>query len=141
MWLLFAEPADYRAYFVVPHYHQHGTGFQLDLLSGPNEVRTIWRNEGPVGESLSGRLVPPVDLSGAIGFRFSCDYNNTTARPILGGRSADEEMCSFFVHTDGERSWYGVATQGLVQPRLTDLGIRADGLHQFKIEGCAVLDF
>ncbi len=136
---LFAKPADYRAHFVMPHYHQRGEGFRLEILGGPNNLRRIWESNSPVGENLGGPLASPVDLSGAEGIRFSCDYDNSTDETIVAGPTGADEMCSFFLHTDADEAWYAVVSEAFGEASLADLGTADDGRRSFRADGCVVL--
>lgn len=136
----FSEPAAFRAYYVMPHYHRLGTGFQLQVLGGPSHLATIWTSARQAGEPLGGRLDPPFDLSGAEGIRFRCTYDNPTDMTFSAGASGEKEMCSFFVHTDADRSFYGLIVEGFGPVRLEELEPDENGERTFNVDGCVMLE-
>jgi hypothetical protein len=135
----FATPPTFKAYYVVPHYHRYGTGMRLELAGGMQDGKVVWQNEGAIGEPLGAQVEPPVDFTGATGFRFTCTYENTTSATITGGASAEQEMCGFGVSMDGTSQFDGIATPGFASPTLLDDGIDGDGVHAFTVGGCTVL--
>ena len=135
----FADPPTFKAYFMLPHYHQRGVGMRLELLGGARDGEVVWQNEGAIGEALGTQIAPAADFTGATGFRFSCLYENTTARTIQSGSSFDDEMCTFFLSTDASREFYGIAAPGFGSPTIVDQGMGAEGEHLFAVDGCAVL--
>ncbi|HEX4335241.1 MAG TPA: hypothetical protein VH062_04965 [Polyangiaceae bacterium] len=135
----FASAPDFKGYYALPHYHNYGVGMQVQLIGGPRDGETVWQAAGPIGEAVGTKFEQPVDFSGATGFRFSCDYVNTTSNTILGGSYASDEMCGFAMGTDAAQQFYGVATPGFGTPTLVDDGTDASGQHQFHIDGCAML--
>jgi hypothetical protein len=137
----FATPPTFKSYFMLPHYHRYGTGMRLELIGGTRDGEVVWENEGAIGEALGTEIAPAVDFTGATGFRFSCTYENTTARTIYSGGTAEDEMCSFYVSTDAKMQFYGVASPGFGSPERVDRGVDASGLHSFSVEGCAILNF
>ena len=41
---------------------------------------------------------PPLQLTDSDGFRFSCEWKNTTNQPVGFGESANDEMCFFWAY-------------------------------------------
>jgi hypothetical protein len=135
----FQTPPTFKSYFMQPHYHQYGTGMRLELMGGDRDGEVVWQNEGSIGEALGSHIEPAVDFTGATGMRFSCFYENPTARTIVGGATASDEMCVFYLVTDAPSDFYAVATPGFGSPTLVDHGMDGTGEHVFSIDGCGIL--
>ena len=86
------QPIDLKLYYVTPHYHYLGNYFDLSLLGGPDDGRSIFRLEGFNADGNGQAFDPPIDISGAQGFRFTCGYDNWRDRSI-GWGIGDQEMC------------------------------------------------
>jgi hypothetical protein len=86
------RPLDLRLFYVTPHYHYLGNFFDLTIVGGPDDGRSVMRLEGFNAEGNSRALDPPIDLTGATGFRFTCGYDNWRDQQI-GWGIGDQEMC------------------------------------------------
>ncbi len=130
--------SDFNIYYVLPHYHYYGTGMRFEVIGGPNDGQVLFDTSGSVGEPLASRVSPAASLAGAKGLRFACDYDNSTDATIRWGAGADAEMCFFLLHSDSEYSWAAMSGQrfGATQ---ADLGVNADGVHEFRSTGCTML--
>jgi len=95
------KAVDFHVYYVLPHYHRLGTLFRLEAIGGPHDGETIFESTTPVGEPLGRTLDVPFDMTGAVGFRATCGFNNTTSDRIFWG-IGDQEMCNTLVYTDSE---------------------------------------
>lgn len=135
----FAAPPTFKSYFMLPHYHRFGTGMRLELVGGTRDGEVVWQNEGAIGEALGSKIAPAVDFTGATGFRFTCVYDNTTAETLHYGASGNDEMCSFYLHTDSAQQFYGVAAPEFGAPQLVDHGVNDIGERVFSLDGCALL--
>lgn len=135
----FDGPPSFKTYFMLPHYHQRGRGMRLELLGGSRDGEVVWQNEGTIGEALGARIAPAVDVTGSTGFRFTCLYDNTTTETLACGASPSQEMCSFFVHTDAPRQFYGVAAPAFGPTSIRDEGTNAAGERVFAVDGCQML--
>lgn len=129
---------DFNIRFVLPHYHYYGTGMRFEVIGGPNDGQVLFDTTGSVGEPLAQVVDPPGSLAGAEGLRFACEFQNDTDDTIGWGAGANDEMCFFLLHTDSEYSWTSIAGNftGATQE---DLGVDADGIHQFVTSGCSIL--
>jgi hypothetical protein len=85
-------PLDMKLYYVTPHYHYLGNYFDLSVVGGPDDGRSVLRVDGFNADNNSMALDPPLDLTGATGFRFTCGYDNWLDRSI-GWGIGDQEMC------------------------------------------------
>ena len=118
-------PLDMRIHYVLPHYHELGDGFGLEVLGGAADGQSVFQAESAIGEPLGGTLDPPVDISGADGLRFSCSYQNTTSDVVgwgLGGR----EMCVGLAFVDSPFRWILLVQGG------TEYQGQSDGVMEYE---------
>lgn len=86
------EQFDPRVYFILPHTHSMATGFFLEILGGPRHGEKIIELPKYDGEA-HGRVYPkPIDMTGAEGYRFGCDYQSDRNETVHWG-FGDQEMC------------------------------------------------
>ena len=83
---------DMKVYYVLPHYHGLGNYFQLEMMGGPRDGEEIFELKGFNAEANGQTLTPPVDMSGAKGFRFTCGYDNPRDESVKWGLG-NQEMC------------------------------------------------
>lgn len=86
------KPLDLRLYYVTPHYHYLGNFFDLTVVGGSQDGESVFRFDGFDGNSNGKSFDPPIDLTGATGFRFTCGYDNWRDQQI-GWGIGDQEMC------------------------------------------------
>ncbi len=79
-------------YYVLPHTHSLATRFFLDVMGGPLDGESLINVEGFNSEARGRAYDPPVDLLGATGLRFGCEFNNPRNESI-GWGFGDQEMC------------------------------------------------
>lgn len=86
------RPLDLKLHWVLPHYHELGNHFRVEVLGGPRDGELIHSldtfNAEPNGRSLD----PPLDLTGATGLRLTCGFSNPRDEPV-GWGIGDQEMC------------------------------------------------
>ncbi len=102
----FGGPLDFSLHYVMPHYHELGTGLRIEAIGGPRDGELVFGAEARIGTPLGAALDPPFDMSEVTGLRFSCHYDNprdTTVRWGIG----DQEMCVLLGFTDGQLGWAG----------------------------------
>jgi hypothetical protein len=85
---------------VVRHTHKWGTDFSVDYFGGPNDGQHIWTTSSY--EDTDHVLDPPVLMKKGTGFKFTCNFKNTTANLLKFGLTASDEMCILF------GTWYVV---------------------------------
>jgi hypothetical protein len=83
---------DMDLYYVLPHYHALGHSFHLETYGGDDDGKAIYDLGAFDGEAHGTPFDPPVSLSGAKGFRFSCGYQNPRSEEV-GWGIGDQEMC------------------------------------------------
>jgi hypothetical protein len=69
-----------------------GTGFAVWLAGGEHDGQLLWYSRDPSDTRVA--LQEPVRLQAGEGFRFQCDYRNTTDLELRYGVNATDEMCT-----------------------------------------------
>lgn len=69
-----------------------GTGFSVWVRGGERDGELLWYSGDPVDTNLE--LSEPLRLLPGEGFRFQCDYRNTTDLELRFGVNASDEMCT-----------------------------------------------
>ena len=107
------DPLDFAIHYVLPHYHQWGTGMFF-RANGPNGVIDIYDEDHTTaeGDGWGKMLDPPIDLTGATSVEFGCRYDNTTDAPLTWANSADGEMCVMLAYANDNRKWVGGVLDG-----------------------------
>ncbi len=86
---------------ITGHTHKMGTDVRVaTAASATDPGQSIYAPAAfSWDEPETTRLSPPLQIQdGAGGFRFSCDYKNTTGRRLSFGENADDEMCFFWLY-------------------------------------------
>lgn len=86
------KPLDLKLYYVTPHYHYLGNFFDLTVMGGARDGESVFRLDGFDASSNGKSFDPPIDLTGAQGFHFTCGYDNWLDKAI-GWGIGDQEMC------------------------------------------------
>ncbi|MFO0614359.1 MAG: hypothetical protein U0414_17360 [Polyangiaceae bacterium] len=89
-----------QVYYVLPHTHTHATAFYAAVSGGVSDGVPLLDLGGYNGEAHGKVFDPPVDMTGATGFTFYCQYDNPTADHIGWGVGTDE-MCEMFGFASG----------------------------------------
>jgi hypothetical protein len=95
----FGRDPDFKIYYVLPHYHELGNYFRLELVGGERDGEVIYEVSSAVGDWLGTSFDPPLDVSGATGVRMVCGYDNPRDESV-GYGIGDQEMCVFLAYTD-----------------------------------------
>lgn len=69
-----------------------GTGFSVWLSGGERDGQLVWYSPDPSATRVA--FAEPLQLGPGEGFRFQCDYRNTTALELRYGVNATDEMCT-----------------------------------------------
>ena len=86
------------------HTHRWGTDFEAWLVGGARDGERLFMSSD--WETNTGYAPdPPLVMRNGEGFRFRCDFDNTTDAPLYWGDKATEEMCILY------GGWY-VANRG-----------------------------
>lgn len=102
--------ADFHIYYVLPHYHQLGTGMTLTVVGGPHDGEVIFENTSAIGDPLGQMLDVPFDMTGSTGLRMSCHYDNPNSRDFHYANSIDGEMCLLLAYTDAPVTFGGLSS-------------------------------
>ena len=86
------EKFEMKIYYVLPHYHGLGNYFDLEIFGGPRDGEQIYKLEGFNAEANGKQLEPPMEITDAKGFRFTCGYDNPRDEVVDWGIGGDE-MC------------------------------------------------
>ena len=85
-------PLDLDIYYVLPHTHALGVRMFLEGFGGEMEGKEVIDVRGFNGEARGRSYDPPLDMSGAHGLRFGCEFDNPTNEEVNWGFD-DQEMC------------------------------------------------
>ncbi len=86
------KPFDLSVYYLLPHTHALGTRMFVEAMGGAMEGQTLIDVTGFNGEARGRAYDPPIDLTGATGLRFGCEFTNPRAEEVNWGFD-DQEMC------------------------------------------------
>jgi hypothetical protein len=82
----------FSLYYVLPHTHALGRRFFFDPVQGEGDDEVLFDVEGFDGEARGRAYDPPVELGGADGLRFGCEFDNPRDETVTWG-FGDLEMC------------------------------------------------
>jgi len=86
------RPFDLKLYWVLPHYHELGNYFSVEVMGGPLDGHLIHSLDTFNAEPNGKALDPPLDLTGATGLRLTCGFSNPRSKAV-GWGIGDQEMC------------------------------------------------
>ncbi len=95
------RPIDLKLYWVLPHYHELGNHFSVEVVGGPHDGEVIHRLDTFNAEPNGKALDPPLDLTGSTGLRMTCGFSNPRDRSV-GWGIGDQEMCVMLGLADSE---------------------------------------
>lgn len=124
------EP-NFHIYYVLPHYHQLGTGMTLTVVGGPHDGEVIFENTSAIGDPLGEMLPEPFDMTGATGLRMTCRYDNPNSRDFYYANSIDGEMCLLLAYTDAPVTFGGLSSN----PRMNGVN---EGVTEYESD-CGLL--
>lgn len=98
---------------VLPHMHRMGRAFTADLLGGKYDGTRFLDSPGyDPDKGVMLEYDPPLDLSVADRFSFSCEWENTLDKTLVDG-VGDNEMCILFGYAyPFENAYTALATGG-----------------------------
>ena len=85
-------PVDMKIYYLLPHTHALGTRMFVEAIGGPVDGMSLIDVSGFNGEARGRAYDPPIDMAGATGIRFGCEFTNPRAESVGWGFD-DQEMC------------------------------------------------
>ena len=80
---------------VIRHTHQWGKDFSAWFSGGDHDGEFIWTSKDYEADT-EHKFESPVLVPKDAGFRFECNYDNTTERDLKFGLKATDEMCILF---------------------------------------------
>jgi hypothetical protein len=95
---------DLKLYYLLPHMHALGSRFFVGVNGGKLDGKTILDVGGGGNEPHGRAYDPPVDLTGADGFRFGCEHTNPRDQPVAWG-FGDQEMCELLGFADTSKAF------------------------------------
>jgi hypothetical protein len=105
------QPYSLKLYYVLPHYHKLGTGFQVAYYGGANDGTSIDMLNGYDGEAHGKNYDPPLDLSSNKGVTFGCGFTNPTTSEV-GWGIGNQEMCEMLGFADSQFAYVGEVNDG-----------------------------
>ncbi len=92
-------PLEMTLYYALPHTHALGSRFFFEVVGGPDDGRSLLDVDGFNSEARGRLYDPPLDLAGATGLRFGCEFENPREVSI-GWGFGDQEMCEMLGFAD-----------------------------------------
>jgi hypothetical protein len=91
---------DAKFFAITGHEHHYGTNVTVNVASSATDPGTSVYNvpDWKWDEPATVQQEPPFTVPAGGGFRFTCDYNNTTNGTVGFGESANQEMCFFWAY-------------------------------------------
>lgn len=92
---------DMKIHFLLPHTHDLGKRFYVDIVGGPRDGERVVDIEGFNARGNGARFDDPIDMTGATGLRMTCGYHNPRDEEI-GWGFGDQEMCEMLGMADSD---------------------------------------
>ena len=104
--MIFGTDPSFKIHYALAHYHELGTGMNVEAVRRDGTATTIFSTEAQVGDTL-GRLIDPAfDMTGYTKLRFWCEFYNPRSEVVRWG-IGDQEMCVFLAFSDSSYAWGG----------------------------------
>jgi hypothetical protein len=81
-----------QVYYVLPHTHALGRRMFIETYGGERDGEMFFDVLGFNGEARGRAYDPPIDMNGALGMRFGCEFDNPRTETVVWG-FGDKEMC------------------------------------------------
>jgi hypothetical protein len=102
-----ASPFDLKIHYILPHTHQQGKRLFMNVLGGPSDGKTIIDVHDLSTNEARGRFFDqPIDLTGASGIAFGCEYENRGDTTLSW--SLEGEMCQLLGFADSKADFLSV---------------------------------
>lgn len=85
---------DVMVHKLMRHTHQWGTDFPVHFAGGSRDGELIYTS--PDYEHPDHVFDEPIEMRAGEGFRFDCNFVNTTSKPLRFGFNATDEMCILY---------------------------------------------
>lgn len=89
-----------KFFAITGHEHQFGTNVKVSLAKDKSDPGTSLYDvpDWTWSEPETVTLAPEVSIPAGGGFKFSCDWDNTSDQQVKFGESANDEMCFFWAY-------------------------------------------
>jgi hypothetical protein len=89
-----------KIFAITGHEHRFGTDVYVEMASSKDDPgKPIYDVENFLWDEPETVIhEPPVELPAGGGFRFTCEWNNTSKSEVGFGESANSEMCFFWAY-------------------------------------------
>jgi hypothetical protein len=97
----FAVPSQYNSsnfFAITGHEHHLGTGVQIWSATSATDPGTQIYTSTSWSDPPVTTFSPAIHIPAGGGFKFNCDWNNTTTSSVGFGESATTEMCFFWAY-------------------------------------------
>jgi hypothetical protein len=97
----FALPAQYNSsnfFAITGHEHHLGTEVQIWSATGASDPGSLIYTSTSWSDPPVTTFSPPVRIPAGGGFKFQCNWDNTTTAAVKFGESANDEMCFFWAY-------------------------------------------
>src|SRR5262249_31057057 len=111
-----------KVYYILPHYHRLANGFSINTLGGPDDGKLLDHVAAPNGDPLGKTFDPPIDMTAANGFSFSCSYQNPTTKEVVWG-IGDQEMCEMLGFSESPTVYDAYVDDGMNMVGPTQNGV------------------
>jgi hypothetical protein len=98
---------------LLPHTHTLATRFFVSVMGGAQDGESLLDMGAYDGESHGRTFDPPIDLAGADGLEFGCQYSNPHDRDVIWGAGTNE-MCELFGFADTSSFFQSRVNKGVV---------------------------
>ena len=121
------DTVDYNVYYVLGHYHQWGSAFNLSFVQEDGSMQTIFDIKNKIGEPIGSIIDPPMNNNGAVRLRSECGFINNTDETLRRGLQYGE-MCDFLAYTDANLK---IGASGINNQAM---GVDEDGVAVFETD-------
>lgn len=97
----FALPSQYDSsnfFAITGHEHHLGTEVQIWSASSSSDPGSLIYTSTSWSDPPVTTFAPPLHIPTGGGFKFQCNWDNTTSSPVSFGESANDEMCFFWAY-------------------------------------------
>jgi hypothetical protein len=97
----FALPSQYDTsnfFAITGHEHHLGTEVQIWSATGSSDPGNLIYTSTSWSDPPTATFSPALNIASGGGFKFQCDWDNTTSAAVNFGESANDEMCFFWAY-------------------------------------------
>lgn len=116
------SPFDIKIHYILPHTHGYATRLSMQVLGGPSDGASIIDVPGYKEEGRGRFFDTPIDLTGADGISFACDYDNQTDQTLEW--AYEQEMCQLLGFAESKVAFLSAVTESAAP-------VGKDGVQEF----------